>query len=286
MRAPLCPRKIGLTSLCIAAFSLSAAAPVPIQAPIGYVEMADMALSAKQVLSADILRADLLKRDAVVDVPAGKVRFLVQARIAALIAGRGPAPAEIRYLVDLPQSMAKAKLKGLSVLLLGSPADRPGEFTLVGPHAQIIRTPEAESGLRAILSASVGPDAPPRIIGIGHAFHVAGTLPGEGETQIFVRTADGRPISLSILRRPGVKPRWAVALSELVDASAAPPQPDSFLWYRLACGLPAKLPDAALEGVAEPDAAQARDDYQVVMDGLGPCRRSDKSRARKAESRS
>ena len=33
----------------------------------------------------------------------------------------------------------------------------------------------------------------------GSRFHVAGSLPGEGETQIFVKTADGRPISLSIL---------------------------------------------------------------------------------------
>lgn len=274
MRHPKVIHRIGLATLCATTVFLLAAAPVtPAAEPIGYVEMADMALSAQQVLSVEITRATLLKKEAAAGVASGKVRFLVEAKVMALIGGRGPAPAGIRYLVDFPQTMAKVKLKGVDVLLLGGPTSRPGEFALIGPHAQILRTPENETRLRAILSASVARDAPPEITGIGHAFHVPGSLPDEGETQIFVKTADGRPISLSILRRPGEKPHWAVALSELVDASAAPPQPDSFLWYRLACGLPPKLPDSALEGAAEADAEQARQDYQVVIDGLGPCKR-------------
>ena len=80
----------------------------------------------------------------------------------------------------------------------------------------------------------VAPDAPPAITGLGNAFHVPGTLPGEGETQIFVQTATGAPISLSILRRPGEQRRWAVALGEVVDDAAAPPPRDTLLWYRLA----------------------------------------------------
>ncbi len=273
---PATRRRLAALASLLAAHIASAAPPPTVTAePVGYVEMADMALSAQQVISADIVRAQLLKGDSAVGVPTGKVRFLVDAKVNALIGGRGPAPAEIRYLVDLPQTMAKAKMKGAGVLLLGNPATRPGEFALIGPHAQIARTPANEARLRAILSAAVAPDAPPRITGIGHAFHVAGTLPGEGETQIFVRTADGRPISLSVLRRPGEKPRWAVALSELVDASAAPPDPESFLWYRLACGLPAALPDSAVEGVADADAEQARQDYKLVIDGLGPCKHDD-----------
>ncbi|WP_174274523.1 hypothetical protein [Sphingomonas bacterium] len=257
------------------AANVGAAPPPPPAAPaIGYVEMADMILAAQQILSADIIRATLLKREQAAGVASGKVRFFVEARVLALIGGRGPAPAEVRYLVDLPQAQAKAKLKGTGVLLLATPTARAGEITLAGPHAQLLRTPASEARLRAILTASVAPDAPPSVIGIGHAFHVAGSLPGEGETQIFVRTSDGRPISLSIIRRPGEAPRWAVALSELVDASAAPPQPETFLWYRLACGLPPSLPPAALEGIADADAEQARTDYKVVTDGLGPCIRN------------
>ena len=148
-----------------------------------------------------------------------------------------------------------------------------GDERLVGPRAQVPRTPENEARLRAILTAAVAPDAPPAITGVTRAFHVAGSLPGEGETQIFLRTADKRPISLSILRRPHEDPRWAVALSELVDDSAAPPKPETLLWYRLACGLPRQLPDDAVAGQSPEDADAARADYQLVLTGLGACKR-------------
>lgn len=255
---------------------LLAAAPVPfggLPVNYGYVEMADMALSAKNVYAATILSTRLLKGEAAVGVAAGKARYLVDAQLTGLIAGPGPAPATVRYLVDLPDDLKKPKLKGVEVLLLARPSERPGEIVLIGPRAQVPRTPENEKRLRSILTESVARDAPPLITGIGRAFHVAGSLPGEGETQIFVRTADHRPISLSILRRPGEQPRWAVALSELVDASAQPPKPDSYLWYRLACGLPRSLPADSLDGAAPADADQARADYKLVLDGLGPCTR-------------
>ena len=127
--------------------------------------------------------------------------------------------------------------------------------------------------MRAILAAAVAPGAPPAITGVTRAFHVPGSLPGESETQIFLRTADQRPISLSVLRRPNEQPRWAVALSELVDDSAAPPTPESLLWYRLACGLPHQLPDKAVSTLSAGDAAAARSDYGIVLAGLGPCQR-------------
>src|SRR3546814_1145016 len=44
------------------------------------------------------------------------------------------------------------------------------------------------------LFRSVAADAPPVITGVGCAFHVPGSLPGEGETQIFLATADGSPV--------------------------------------------------------------------------------------------
>src|SRR5207253_7979853 len=106
---------------------------------------------------------------------------------------------------------------------------------------------------RRIAADLVAADTPPTITGIGNAFHVPGALPGEGETQIFLTTADNRPVSLSILRRPGEQPRWAVALSEIVDEAAAPPARDTLLWYRLACSLPAALPAASTASLAPPD---------------------------------
>ena len=113
----------------------------------------------------------------------------------------------------------------------------------------------------------------PAITGLGNAFHVPGTLPGEGETQIFVQTATGAPISLSILRRPGEQRRWAVALGEVVDDAAAPPPRDTLLWYRLACGLPRMLPPTSVESEDPANAATAREDYAFVLQQLGACRR-------------
>lgn len=239
-----------------------------------YVALADMALASPIVIAADISDAILVKDAA--GVPTGKERYYVEADIKALVSGRADLPVHISYQVDIPSAAQgkKRKLKGVPVILLAATTPTPGMIRLIGPDAQVPRTPENESRIRAILAASIAPDAPPVITGITRAFHVAGTLPGESETQIFVRTADARPISLNILRRPGQKPRWAVALTELVDDSAAPPPPDSLLWYRLACGLPRQIPDSAVDGQDPADADAARADYSVVLTGLGTCRRN------------
>jgi hypothetical protein len=253
-----------------------AAAPPPpyggLPTSYGYVALTDMALAAPIVVAADIVDAIPVK-DAT-GVPAGKVRYYVQAQVKALISGKVDLPLNISYLVDIPADPQgkKRKLKGVPVLLLAATTPSAGMLRLVGPNAQVPRTPENETRLRAILAALVRPDAPPAVTGVTRAFHVKGSLPGESETQIFLRTSDSRPISLNILRRPGEKPRWAVALTELVDDSAAPPPPESLLWYRLACGLPRNLPDAAIAGQEPADADAARADYSVVLNGLGPCR--------------
>ena len=99
-------------------------------------------------------------------------------------------------------------------------------------------------------------------------------MPGEGETQIFLNAADGRPLSLSVWRAPGAAPRWAVSVGEIVDQGAEPPAKDTLLWYRLACSLPPRLPAASTESLSEADAAIAAEDYAVVISGLGPCLRT------------
>ena len=272
-------RTIGTASAAVLLIALPASLAAAPAAPFAeldthysYAQLADLVTAAPVVLSVDIVRAVPLKGAEAQGVKPGDTRYYIEAAVQALIGGRAELPATVRYLVDLPSDGHRPlKLKGVGAILLAAPTSRPGELRLVGPRAQVPRTPENDAQVRAILTAAGAPDAPPAIKGIAHAFHVAGTLPGEGETQIFLKTADDRPISLSILRRPGEQPRWAVALSELVDASAAPPKPDSFLWYRLACGLPPRLPDNVLAGQDPDDARIAREDYQTVLKGLGPC---------------
>lgn len=241
-----------------------------------YPVLADRVLASPAIIDATIRSASRLKPEESRGLLAGRARFYVTADVAALIRGPSGVPVRVTYLADVPlDPRGKApKLKKARVLLFARPvAGRPGEMQLTAPDAQLAWSAELDATVRAIAREAVAPDAAPAITGIGNAFHVAGSLPGEGETQFFLATADGRPVSLSILRRPGETPRWAVALSEIVDEAAAPPARDTLLWYRLACGLPPALPESAVAAMETADATIAREDYRFVLGGLGPCRR-------------
>ena len=113
-----------------------------------------------------------------------------------------------------------------------------------------------------------------RSVSVASAFHSAGNLVGEGETQIFLSTLRAQPVSLTVLRRPGIEPRWAVALGEIVDEAARPPERDTLGWYRLACFLPPTLPDTALSELTAENADAAKADYAFVIGSLGPCTRT------------
>jgi hypothetical protein len=240
-----------------------------------FVDLADLAAAAPVVAAANIRRGVRLKGADAAGLAPGFTRFFVEADLATLLRGRDGLPARISYLVDLPNDPRgrAAKPKGMRVLLFARPVPaKAGELQLVAPGAQLDWTAETEQRVRALLTALVARDAPPRITGISSAFHVAGSLPGESETQIFLTTASTRPVSLSILRRPGEQPRWTVSLSDIVDETATTPAPETLLWYRLACALPPALPETATAALAPEDNAAARADYAVVLAGLGPCR--------------
>jgi hypothetical protein len=245
----------------------------------GYADLADLALPAPVIALATISSAARLTPAEAPGVPAGKMRFYVTAQVSALLKGREGVPPEVTYLVDVPLGAQgrPPRLKKAPVVIFAAPvADHPGELRLVAPDAQIGDTPEVQARLRSILTDAVAADAPPKITGIASAFHVPGAVPGESETQIFLTTADQRPVSLSILRRPDEEPRWAVALSEMTDEAAKPPARDTLLWYRLACSLPPTLPDSSTADLSADDARAAAADYDIVIAGLGPCQRTRK----------
>jgi hypothetical protein len=182
----------------------------------------------------------------------------------------------VGYLVDVPldaRGRAPSLKKARVLIFARRVAGATDQLQLAGPRAQIVWTPAADQRVRQIARELVAPEAPPAITGIGNAFHVPGALPGEGETQVFLQTADARPVSLSILRRPGETPRWSVSLGEIVDEGAGPPAPDTLLWYRLACGLPRTLPDSATAQLQPADATVASEDYALVLAALGRCDR-------------
>jgi hypothetical protein len=265
-----------------AALLAAAAAPAESQAPPAptptYADLADLALAAPVAAQVRIADAVAVKAERAPDLKPGMARFYVEAALVSLIRSPQSLPARLSYVVDLPRD-AKGKpprlRKGSEFLLLAAPvAGRPGELRLVAPDAQIPFTAERGATLRSIVREASSASPPPRIAGIGRAFHVPGAIRGESETQIFLQTAGGTPVSLTVLRRPGETPQWAVALSEIVDEAAEPPAPGTLLWYRLACGLPRALPRQSL-AEADPEAASAiQADYRLVLERLGPCVRT------------
>lgn len=239
-----------------------------------YASIADLAIRAPMVIDGVVRDAVRIKGPDAANVPAGYVRLYVTVDVIALIRGPGAVPPRIGYLYDTKLDLrgSAPKLKKLRVILFARPVTTaPDQVQLVAADAQLIWSPATEATARRIASDIATADSPPAITGIANAFHAPGTLPGEGETQIFLRTS-GRPISLSVIRKQDQAPVWSVSLSEVVDDALPPPPRDTFLWYRLACGLPEALPADMLAGLDAADAAAVRDDYAIVQNGLGPCR--------------
>lgn len=242
-----------------------------------YTDLADLLDNASIVALGKVNSAKRLKGELAQGVPAGYARFLMDIKVSALLRGDQGLPPRITYLLDLPldASNRPPKVPKTMVAVAANPVPgKPGFLRLVSARAQLPWSPELEARLRALLAEIVAPNAPPHITGITGAFHVRGTLPGESETQIFLKTRNGQPVSVGILRRPGEQTRWSVALGEMTDDSARPPVPDSLLWYRLACFLPKALPADSVSALDQADAVAANVDYRFVIESLGPCTRT------------
>jgi hypothetical protein len=250
---------------------------VAAEAGPSYADLADLVIAAPVIADATIRSATRIKGAEAAGLVSGQSRFYVEADVAALIRGAGGLPPRIGYLLDIaPDARGRLpRLKKMRVLLFARPvAATPGQLQLIAPDAQLGWSEALDARVRGVAREIVAADAPPVITGVGSAFHVPGALPGEGETQVFLTTADNRPVSLSVLRRPGERPRWAVALSEIVDDAAGPPARDTLLWYRLACSLPPELSARSTAALEPAEADAARTDYRVVVAALGACGRT------------
>lgn len=269
---------VALLALAPPAAALQSESPVSGANDLSYADVADLAVEAPVVAHVRLKQAILLKGENAANVPPGTARYYVEADVLSLIRAPRSMSAELRYLVDLPldaSGRAPRLRKKTEYLLFGAPVPgRPGELRLLAPDAQMEWTPRRADLTRTILQEAAAADAAPRLVGIGRAFHVPGTLPGESETQLFLLAADGDPVSLTILRRPGQQPRWAVAMGEIIDESAEAPARDTLLWYRLACSLPQALPPRSLAESSPQESAAIREDYAFVLSELGPCART------------
>ncbi len=283
-RAPFRPvALLAAASLLGSTATNGAIPPIPARAqPViaddaqSYADLVDLLLPATTVVRARIVEMTALDESQSAGKPPGTNRYYFVGTTTALIRGSEGVAPQLSWLADVPvDARGRApKLRKTEVLLAATRvAARPGELRLVARDAMQPWSAEREARLRAVIAELIARDAPPAITGVASAFHVAGTLPGESETQFFLSTPGDRPVSITVLRRPGQAPRWAVALGEIVDEAAAPPARDTLGWYRLACGLPRALPATATADLAADDGDAAQADYRYVLGALGPCTR-------------
>ena len=251
--------------------------PAPILATAdawSYADIADVFLEAPIVLTVRVTKAIAVRNSSGAQLSKIANRYYLVGDVVSLIRGSGGIAPRVAWLADVPlDGQRKApRLKRAQFILAGLPVTgRPGELQLAARDAMVAWSGPLEAHVRTAITDGLAPNAPPRITGIASAFHSSGTLPGEGETQLFLTTSSAKPISINVLRRPGIDPQWAVALGEIVDEAARTPARDTLGWYQLACFLPRELPPAAVAELAAGDAAAAREDYQFVLQSLGAC---------------
>ncbi len=266
---------VGVAALMPAPSARAQKAPEP-AVRYSYADIADLATRAPMVMDGRVAKAVALLPDQAQGVAAGRVRMLIDMDLVSLIRSPAEAPTRITFLADVPRT-AKGKppkLKKQRFILFARPvAGRPERVQLQSADAMLVWSPDTDAQVRAIVREVVAANAPPAISGVTAAYYTAGSLPGEGETQIFLATGTGLPMSL-IISRDAQGARWAVAFGELVDATATRPARETLGWYRLACGLPARLPPAVLEGHGDAEAAQMRADYALVLQSVGACART------------
>jgi hypothetical protein len=257
----------------------SAQTPPPASAPAGptYADLVGLVEASGIVAELAVKKQATVSAERAPGLAAGRARLYLQAQTQRVLKGPSALGESVSYLADVPLG-AKGKppkLRKQAFIVFAKPvAGRPGELQLVAPDAQLPLDPALEERVRTVIGQLAAADAPPRITGVRDVISVAGNLAGESETQMFVTSAAGAPVSLTVLRRPNMDPTWGVSWSEIVDQAAKPPAPGTIAWYRLACFLPPRLgADAFLQS----DAAgrrRAEADYRFVLDQHGPCERT------------
>ena len=264
------------SAACAHAQDREAAAPVAVQPVATYADFARLAELASIVALVEVRDQAVVRPERAPGLAPGHARLYVTAQTVALLASRSPIGESLNYLVDVPLD-AKGRpprLRKQRFLLFADPVPgRPGSLQLVGNGAHMPATTESEQQARAVIAAFAAADLPPEVTGVRDVMSVPGNLVGESETQLFLETATGEPVSLTIVRRPGLDPQWGVSWSEIVDQSARPPEPETVEWYRLACSLPPQLPAGAYLQDDRESRVRAEADYRFVLEQLGPCER-------------
>ncbi len=263
----------GVTAQVIPAPSLA----VPAAPQLTYADLVDLAQSAELVLRVEIRDQRNVPPERAPGLVPAQARLYLQARTQALLAGAGPVGETHAFLTDVPLDARgrRPNLKrGIYLLFANRVPGRPGELQLVGRGAMQLLDPLLDQRLRVVLTQLVQGERPPVVTGVREVISVPGNLAGESETQIFLATQGGSPVSLTVVRRPGMAASWGASWSEIVDQSARPPAPETLQWFALACRLPDSLPDSAFLQREPASRTRAREDYALVRRELGNCART------------
>jgi hypothetical protein len=252
--------------------------PVAVSAPAPtYADLVGLAEASAVVAEVTVKDQATVPTERAPGLAAGRARLYLETQTQRVLKGPSALGESVSYLADVPLGPKgkPPKLRKQTFLVFANPvASRPGQLRLVAPDAQLPVDPMLEDRVRTVIAQLVAADAPPRITVVRDVISVAGNLAGESETQMFVNTAGGAPVSLTVIRRPNMDPTWGVSWSEIVDQAAKPPERETLAWYRLACFLPRKLGSDAFLQADAGGRRRAEADYQLILDRLGPCERT------------
>ncbi len=250
-----------------------------VEAPaITYADAADLVLISPIIVDVTVGKTTTIDREDARGLRPDSARVLVTATVNTLLRGTGGIPSDVQFLIDVPaDSKGRApKMKGQRLFVFARPVQgKPNWLQPVLADSVVGFSAANDALIREATREAVAINAPPAITGIGQAFHFPGTIAGEGETQIFLETKGGAPVSINVASRSGATPLWNVSLGEVVDTQARAPEKDTLLWYRLACGsLPASLPVDSLSSKTQAANMKADADYRFVRQALGTCPRT------------
>ena len=247
----------------------SSPAITEVRTQLSYARLVDLVLQAPVIVRATIAGTQRIPPRNAPGLQPGQARLLMTADVtAALVAPGGVAPS-ISWLQDvtLDARGRPPALRGQPVLAWTDVPDNAGRTRLIAPDAQQPWQQALEDRVRAI-ATEVRSATVPVVTGVSNGFRVAGTLPGESESQFFLSTKEAKPLTIVVLERPGQARSIAVASGDIIDESATPVKPETLLWYRLACSLPPELPRDA--GGNDPALANA---WLGAIASLGSCTR-------------
>lgn len=239
---------------------------------LSYADLADLTLAAPVIVRATIKSAERIGAADSPGLAAGKARLLVTATVDAALVAPGAVPPVLRWLWDAPvdERGRPPKPKGeVALAWIGTPG-ADGKATLVSARGQQPWSPAIEARVRAIATEMLAGTAPV-VTGVSNGFRVPGTVEGESESQFFLSLANGHSVTMVVISRPGEARKVTVSNGDVIDESAAPVQPQTLGWYRLACALPANLPPAVMNS---DDSAALAADWKAALASLGPCGRT------------